>query len=311
MNSLPTGEIKPRRTVPWQGRSLLLWVCIGGLLTWMYGARGNTEEVTQAGRSAMAWMTREWNTRGGEYSHGWLIPLVSALAIWRRRRELAELPRHATWTGVVVVASALLLYAAGVKIQQTRIVLVSLVPLVWGIALGAWGWSIARRLLFPCGYLLFCVPLVFIEALTFPLRLLASRVAEILLNGMGIAVTRAGTALLSAAGGGINIDVADPCSGMHSLMAMAALGAAYAYFTQPSQTGKWLLFLGSLPIAIAGNVTRVISIALAAAWFGQERAMVFYHDFSGYVLFGAAVMLMMGLATVLNRWLARKKGSHA
>lgn len=291
--------------------SLLLGIGIVLLLAWLYGARGNMEEVARVGRSAMAWMTREWNTRGGEYSHGWLVPLVSAMAVWLRRKELAALPRRASWTGVVVVACALLLYAAGVRIQQTRIVLMSLVALIWGIALGAWGWTLARKLAFPCGYLLFCVPLAFIDSLTFPLRLLASRLAELLLNGMGIAVTRVGTALLSTTGGGINIDVADPCSGMHSLMAMAALGAAYAYFTQPGHAGKWLLFLGSLPIAIAGNVTRVISIALVAAWFGQERAMVFYHDFSGYVLFAAAVILMMGLGSALNRLLARGKRSHA
>lgn len=311
MSSLPASDLKAGPSGAARDKSILLWLCIGLLLAWMYGARGNMEEVARVGRSAMAWMIREWNTPGGEYSHGWLVPLVSAMAIWLRRKELAALPRHVTWAGVIVVAGALLLYAAGIKIQQTRLVLVSLVALVWGIALGAWGWAVARRLVFPCGYLLFCVPLVFIDALTFPLRLLASRLAESLLNGMGIAVTRVGTALLSASGAGINIDVADPCSGMHSLMAMAALGAAYAYFTQPSQTGKWLLFLGSLPIAIAGNVTRVISIALVAAWFGQERAMVFYHDFSGYVLFGAAVLLMMGLGTILNRWLTREKGSHA
>ena len=288
----------------------VLWGSVGGLLVWLYGVCGNMEEVAHRGRSAFLWMVGEWNGPGGEYAHGWLVPLVSVLIVWRQRKDLALLPRGASWAGLVVVVFSLLLYGAGMKVQQTRLVLVSFVPLLWGIFLGVWGLPIARRLIFSCAYLLFCVPLVFIEGVTFPLRLLASYVAEILLNGMGLPVVRIGTAIISTTGGGLNIDVADPCSEMHSLMAMAALGAAYGYFTQRTQVGRWLLFLGSLPVAVAGNVARVVSIALVASWFGQDRAMVFYHDFSGYVMFGAAVMLMMGWGALLTRWIQKGTGIH-
>ena len=289
-----------------QGASWLLWSGIVALLVWLYGFRGNTEEVAHIGRSALSFLMAEWNTRAAEYSHGWLVPLVSAVVIWRQRKILSVLPRHACWPGLAVVVFSLILYSAGIKTQQTRIVIVSIVPLLWGISLSAWGGAIARRLVFPVAYLLFCVPLVFIESLTFPLRLLASSAAEALLNGMGIPVVRMGTAIVSTKMSGLNIDVADPCSGMHSLMAMAALGAAYAYFTQSKPLCRWLLFLGSLPIAVAGNIARVLSIAVVATLFGQEKAMRFYHDYSGYVLFGAAVILMMSWGGLLTRWTDRK-----
>lgn len=285
----------------------VIWGGVGFLVAWLYGFRGNLEEVNTVGRSALVWMVAEWSTKGGEYSHGWLIPLVSLAVVWRQRKVLLDEPKAPWWPGLGVVALALALYGLGVVAQQTRIVLVSLAVLLWGIPLSAWGWPMARHLVFSCAYLLFCVPLVFIDALTFPLRLLASSVSETLLNGVGIPVHRVGTAIVSALGNGLNIDVADPCSGMHSLMAMAALGAAYGYFTQSRNVGRWILFLGSLPIAVAGNVVRVMSIAVVASIFGQERAMAFYHDYSGYVLFGAAVMLMMSGGALLSRWLDRKE----
>lgn len=280
----------------------LVWFANMVLLIWLFGFRGNMEEVGHVGRSALFWMVAEWNTAGGEYSHGWLIPFVSVAIVWRQREILRGMSLRVCWSGLFVVVSALLIYALGLKIQQTRIVLVSMVMVIWGTCLSVLGLACAKRLMFPCVYLLFCVPVVFVDALTFPLRLLASSVSEGLLNGIGIPVVRLGTAIISAGGTGLNIDVADPCSGMHSLVAMAALGAAYAYFTQPRQVGKWLLFLGSLPIAVMGNVVRVMSIAIVAVLFGQEHAMSFYHDYSGYVLFSAAVMLMMAWGAVLKRW---------
>ena len=284
-------------------RILLLWGLVTVLLVLLYGVRGNTEEVEHVGRSAVRWTSLEWNTRGGEYSHGWLVPLVSLVVVWWRRKELVAGPIKVCGYGLWVVGLALFLYWFGVKAQQTRLVLISLPLLLWGMPLYVYGWTIGRWLMFPCAYLFFSVPLVFIDTVAFPLRLLASGVTEVFLNGLGIPVSRTGTSITSLTGERFNIDVADPCSGLHSLMAMAALGAAYAYFYHRRPLAKWLLFIGSLPIAVAGNVIRVTSIAVVATFFGQKYAMSFYHDYSGYVMFGAAVMLMMGFGSLIRRHL--------
>lgn len=285
---------------------MLLWGVVATQVFVLYGLLGNAEEVGHVGRSSIKWMILEWNTASGEYSHGWLVPFVSLVAVWRMRKELATVPKKVCGSGLWIIGLALLLYWFGVKAQQTRLVLMSLPLLLWGIPVFVYGWPVGRLFVFPCAYLSFCVPLVFIDIVAFPLRLVASSLSEVLLNGAGIPVSRTGTAITSLVGGRFNIDVADPCSGLHSLMAMAALGAAYAYFNHRRNLAQWMLFLGSLPIAVAGNVIRVASIAVVATFFGQESAMAFYHDYSGYVMFGAAVLLMMGLGTLIKRYVEER-----
>jgi len=287
--------------------SLWLWAIVGILTVALYVLAGNAEEVEHAGRSAFRWMVREWGTPGGQYSHGWLIPVISVVALWRQRKALVEAPKAVWWPAVLLLVAGLAGYWMGLKAQQTRVVLASFPLVVGAIPAFVLGRATGRLLLFPCAYLFFCVPLMFIDAIAFPLRLLAGGIAETVLSGIGIPVQRTGTAIATLSGKGFNIDVADPCSGLHSLMAMAALGAAYAFFFHRRPAARWLMFVASLPIAVAGNVVRVISIALAAAWFGQEAAMSFYHDYSGYVLFGAAVIMMMGLSALVARWLEGAK----
>ena len=125
-------------------------------------------------------------------------------------------------------------------------------------------------------------------------------ISTALLNGLGIAAERSGSAIYSAAAGGFNFDVADPCSGIRSLLAMTALTAVYAYATQKTLLKKWILFLCSIPLAIIGNIARITTVALVAKAFGQKVATGLYHDYSGYIFFPVAIGLMVGVGSLLN-----------
>jgi exosortase len=96
------------------------------------------------------------------------------------------------------------------------------------------------------------------------------------------------------------LNVEAPCSGLRSLLAMTALTAVYAYFTQKSFVKKWALFLFSIPIAVAGNIGRIISIAVVSITAGQQYGAGLHHDWSGYVLFAVAISLMVGFGKLLN-----------
>jgi exosortase len=278
----------------------VLGACIFGLLLFLYGFNGNAEELEYRSPSAILWMVGRWSGSGGDLSHGWFIPLVSAAAVWWNRRRLAAAPRQQNRLGLVLLAASLLLYLVGVRIQQTRLTLLSLIGILWAGPLYFWGWQVARELIFPAAYLLFCIPMSFLDSITFPLRLFASATAAGVLNGLGIAVQRLGTAIYSPAGGGISMDVADPCSGLRYLLAMTALTAAYAYFTQRTLLKKWLLFLASVPVAVAGNVARIVAIGVVAAAWGNDAAMGLYHNYSGYVVFSVAIGLMIGIGAAIN-----------
>ncbi len=280
------------------GASLAVITLLTGFL---YYAHGNAEEVAIRGHSAIRWMVARWNGAAGDLSHAWLIPLVSLYALWDRRRILHVMPKRPDLRGLAVFIAALGLYWLGVRGQQTRLTLLSLLLLLWSVPFTFWGWGVARQTAFPALYLLFCIPASFLDSLTFPLRIIATTLATATLNGIGIAAVRSGTAIHSLAGGGFQLDVADPCSGLHSLLPLVALSAAYAWFFVRGPWSRWLLVAAAVPLAITGNVARIVSIALVAHRFGQERATGFYHDYSGYVFFTVTISLMMALAGWLSR----------
>lgn len=277
-----------------------LFALMVGLAFVVFHLQGNTTDIRMYGRSALGWMVDRWNDSGGDFSHGWLIPVVSLGVVWFKRNDLAAAPRQQSKHGLYVVIFALLLHWLGAKAQQVRLSLMGLILLIWGVPFYFYGWQVAKLLLFPCAYLIFCIPLNFLDSLTFPLRIFVTVATTVILNGLGIPAERSGSAIYSLAAGGFSFDVADPCSGLRSLLAMTALTAVYAYLTQRTLVRKWLLFLSCIPLAIVGNMARILTVALVAQAFGQELAVGIYHDYSGYVVFAVAIALMVGLGAVLN-----------
>ncbi len=275
----------------------------------LFHFQGNTTDVRAFGRSALLWMVDRWNDDDGtgDYSHGWLIPFVSAAVVWIKRREIAAAPKSVSAIGLSLVIFALLCHWLGAKAQQTRLSLFGLVLLTWAIPFYFYGWRTAKLLIFPCSYLMFCIPMNFLESITFPLRIFATIVSTAMLNGLGIAAERSGSAIYSMAAGGFSFDVADPCSGIRSLLALTALTAVYAYFTQRTLLRKWLLFLSSIPLAIVGNIARIVVVAIVAEAFGEQLALGLFHDYSGYVVFSVAIGLMLGVGALLNMNLQEMK----
>jgi len=291
-NVEPKGRTRLLRT------ALLLLVI--ACLVWLFGFRGNAQEADRQGTSAILWMVRRWRATDENLTLGWIIPLVSLFALWQKRNDLRAAPASVYGGGLVVVVLSLLLHWVGLRSQLTRLSLLALIGLLWGIPSYLWGRSVARILVFPCAYLLFCIPLSFLNNLTVPLRILASSVSVGLLNGLGISAVRQGTAVFSSAGGGFNFDVADACSGLRSLLAMAAVTAAYAHFTQRTLVRKWILFLATVPLALIGNVARIVTVGVVAATCSRDAALGVYHTFSGFIIFAVAILLMMAVGSVLN-----------
>jgi len=270
-----------------------------GFLFILFHLFGNTVENVES-NSAFRWMVARWGDKqsfGADYSHGYLIPFVSLFVVWYKREELMAAPKKICMLGLYVIIAALCIHWLGAKMQQTRLSLMSLIMLIWGIPFYFYGWSVARILIFPCSYLIFCVPLNFLDALAGPLQMIATTISHSMLNGMDIECQRVGTQLISPH---FQLNVEAPCSGLRSLLAMTALTAVYAYFTQKGFVKKWLLFLFSIPIAVAGNIGRIISIAVVSITAGQQFGAGLHHDWSGYVLFAVAISLMVGFGKLLN-----------
>lgn len=273
----------------------------------LFHLQGNTTSARVHGTSAIWWMILTWSEKGGAMSHGWAVPLVSAYFIWRRREPLFSAERRSYAPGLVLVVLLLMLHLLGLRAQQSRFALFSMIGLLWAVPLYLAGPKVARVLFFPAAYLLFMVPWAFFDSITFPLRQIGAVVAAGIVNGLGVEVQRVGTAIYSASGAGFNIDVADACSGLRSLVAMLAITVAYANVSQPNLWRKTALSLAAVPLAVAGNIARIVSIALVGNSFGGDVAMNMYHDYSTYIMFTTAILLMFSIEPLLARIQRRLK----
>ncbi|MGD0652376.1 MAG: exosortase/archaeosortase family protein [Verrucomicrobiia bacterium] len=243
------------------------------------------------------WLRAHWRNVSN-YSHGPLIPLIALGLVWWKRTELRSSKIEPVTWGAVVVALAMFLYFLGVKGSQAHTVVASFVVLLYGLTLALAGRNVFRVLFFPITFLFLMIPLNFLDEMVgFPLRMFVAQASTALLNWLGIETVRVGTGIYSRV---FRFDVADPCSGIRSLMALTTVTAAYAYVTQKSQWKRWVLFLSSMPLAVLGNMARVVSIALVAEVYGQEVAGNIYHGWSGFILFPVALAAMVILGLLLN-----------
>ena len=242
-----------------------------------------------------------FNAPEEDMSFAWFVPVFSAYVVfvsWRRLVAAAGSP--SVW-GLVAALPFLVLGFFGARGLQVRLEIVAFAGLCVCIPWAFWGRRVAHGLLFPAAFLLFCIPLAtFLDVVTVHLRLLASSTAYGVLHGLGVEVVRQGT-MIGAADGSFAIDVAEPCSGLRSIFALLALTAGYAYFNQPTPLRKWMLFACAVPIAILGNVARILSICLVARGCSSGFATGFYHDYSGYVVFLVAIVLMVAVGEAMTR----------
>ena len=86
------------------------------------------------------------------------------------------------------------------------------------------------------------------------------------LNAIGVPTLQSGTALVSAAtwshalGDRFQIDVADPCAGLRSLLPFLMFSSFFCYFFLPKAWQKWVVFLSAFIFAIAGNIFRIVML---------------------------------------------------
>lgn len=281
-----------------------------GLFFLMFHYFGNSQETHAAwGRSAFRWLTFRWSMGSvslgnGDYSHGYLIPAFSLLVLWMKRHAIQSVPKKAASIFLLAILGSLLLHYLGLKTQQTRVSLFGMIGLLWSIPAYLYGWKLAGLILFPCAFLIFGIPLELFENMTLPLRFINTEVAVSALQSLGIEVRQVGTAIYGPpfdATAELKLDVADACSGIRSITAMTALAAGYGYLMMKTFWSKWLIFLSSIPLAMVGNMFRIIAIGVIAEAFGTDVAAGVIHDYSGFLVFGMAIALMVALSSLLNR----------
>lgn len=251
--------------------------------------------------ATLVWMYERYISYDSYYSHGFLVPFVTAYLIWRQRERLRDWDPGFSWLGLAVIVTALVIHVFGTIIYVFSMSGFSIFLLILGLSLFFFGRRITRVILFPLAFLIFMFPLpiAFINVISFPLKLFVAKSGTYIASLIGIPVYLEGFYIFIPSG---SLLVGNPCSGLRSLIAFLALGSILAYLSPLSLWRRWLILFLSVPTAIVSNVIRIPVLIAISHYRGLEAAMPggFWHDASGIMVFVIGFILLICFTRMLE-----------
>jgi exosortase len=175
----------------------------------------------------------------------------------------------------------------------------SLVLVLGGLVIHFCGWDYFRKMLFPWAFLFFMIPppAIIFNQITFALQLLASQMAKFSLSAIGVPVLLEGNILRLPV---MPLEVAEACSGIRSLISLGVLAIIYGNLMEQSNGIRVALAIAAIPLAVVANAGRIVGTGLLVEYWSPEKALGFFHEFSGWVVFMIAVALLMLLHGTLR-----------
>ena len=257
-----------------------------------------TASFVLAYHDVLFWLADDWEL-DGNYSHGWLILPLAAYLAWERREHLSALPLRPSRWGLAALVCGVIGLAAGTLAAETFVARISLVLSIVATIWYTCGAAHVVALRFPLAFLLLMIPIpdIIFNRIAFPLQLIASDLGAQSLAATGIPVFREGNVINLAR---LNLDVAEACSGIRSLISLFTLSLLYGYFVEPRAAIRAVLVLATVPVAILANGLRVAATGFAAHFYGAQAAEGFFHSFSGWLVFLVAGVALLALRQVLT-----------
>jgi exosortase len=246
-----------------------------------------------------------------DMGHGFFVPVIAAFIVWQRRYELLAIePKPNLWGLVVVLVGGAQLSAGTLGVElflSHSAVIITLIGVIWLLR----GTETLKALAFPLFLLLFMVPIpaIVYNRITFPLQLIASRMAAGALDLLGIPVLRDGNVLELPHQ---TLSVVEACSGIRSLLSLTFLSLVYGYFFEKRMWVRVVLFAATIPIAIVANGSRVTFTGIMTQ-IKPELAEGFFHESTGWVIFLVALMILVLFHQLIVRTLnfVAAKRAHA
>lgn len=238
-----------------------------------------------------------------EQAHG---PIVLSISCWLIYRKWPEMVKASDGTpapvaGWLMLGLGLVSYIIGRSQAIIQLEIGAVLPMLMGLILLTHGVAALKKMWFPLFFMLFMIPLpgILVQTVTIPLKTAVSIVAEQILYFFDYPIARTGVILQV---GQYQMLVADACAGLHTLFTLEALGLLYMNLIG-HESLKRNLALASLivPISFVSNVIRVLVLILITYYFGDAAGQGFLHRFAGMTLFLSALLLIMGIDTVLGK----------
>lgn len=239
----------------------------------------------------IAGMVYQWQN-DEDMGHGFFVPVIAGFVAWERKDDWLKNTAPSYWGLAVCLWGAVQLWA-GTLMAELFLQRSALLVTLSGLILLFGGKRILRTLAFPLLLLLFMIPIpgLVYKQITFPLQMVSTRLAEWMLDMVGILVVREGNILDLA---GQQLSVVEACSGLRALHSLVFFSLTYSHFMETERWGKWLMLGLVLPVTITANAGRIVTTGIIAK-YDQELAAGIYHTISGWLLFVASIALLIGI----------------
>ncbi len=249
------------------------------------------------------WMEDRWGKPGSYYSHGYLIPFITAFLIWRARKCFTGVNYGSSILGIVLFSTGIFIQIVSTFMRINFTSAFSFILVLLGIVFYLFGKEAGKKLLFPILFLIHMIPLPLsaIAELSLNLKLFAAECAMSIIHVIGIPVVQDGSKIFFS---DCSLVVGDICSGLKSLIALIAIGTLYAHMSGVSNYAKTILFFASAPAAVIANIIRILILCLVANNWGSDIATGLVHDITGIIIFGIAFILLFGFGNSLH-WFDR------
>ncbi len=243
-------------------------------------------------------MVSDW-IHDPNYSHGFLIPIVTGYLIWLERDRIKKARISPCWWGIILVFLAGCILLLGKTAGEYYSQRFSIIIMLYGCILVFWGIDIFKICFWPIAYLIFMIPLPYViyNSIAFPLKLFATHLATVSLQALGFPIYSSGNIIYLPH---MTLEVADACSGIRSLISILALAVILAKFTQRGWLKRILLVAFSVPIVIAANILRIIITGILAVE-DPVLAQGFFHELSGEIIFILGLALLFSVAFILKK----------
>lgn len=249
-------------------------------------------------------LVRQW-IADPNYSHGFFVPLGCCLLLWTSRKSWMAMPPRPSDSGLFFVVAAMGMLVVGTLGAEIFLPRASLVVLLGGLLVYFAGWPMLGEVKAPwlALFLMIPLPVIVFNAFAFPLQLLASRLACVLLDVLQIPVLRQGNIIMLTS---MSLDVVEACSGLRSLMSLITVAVLFSLFFERRTWMRCLLILLAVPVAVLANALRIVLTALLAQCVNAQFAQGFFHALSGLVLFVLSFGVLAGFHALGARFTRSK-----
>jgi exosortase len=200
-----------------------------------------------------------------------VVPFVVLVLFWFKRDKLLALRPSPWWPGLGLVALGLGLHVLGYAVQQPRISILALIIGIYGLMGLVWGLEWLRAAFFPFFLMAFCIPVGSLaDLITVPLRLIVTKLVTIICHFiLAIDVEQHGN-ILSDPSNQYQYEVVAACSGIRSLFSTLLLAVILGFISFQKSWKRLVIIASAFPLAVLGNLLRLLAIVVAAEMGGQE-----------------------------------------